>query len=537
VREAIANDLVTVPAVYLAPWLECFRPVRARLQAPLAAIFRDAGRRDAERSLATDILAEYAADQPQMLADLLMDADLQQFAVLYPIASSGPLASTSLVGEIDKRVSPELPSADEHREKLAKRQANAAVALLKMNQPAKVWPLLKHGPDPRVRSYLIHRFGAMHADPAVLVKRLAEEPDVTIRQALILSLGPEEFGEEAWPPEGKKLLEKELKEIYRMATDPGLHAASEWLLRSWKQQAWLKQVNDEWAKGQVAAGAWRAGANNRPPRATPHWYVNTQGQTMVVIPGPLEFLMGSPTTEVGRQTGAEKQHRRRIGRTFALAAKAVTLEQYRRFDERYALPAVQTRTTDLPVVMTSWYQAAAYCNWLSKVEGIAEDQWSYEIKNEQLIKLKANYLSLTGYRLPTEAEMEYATRAGALTSRYYGETEELLAEYAWYNKNAQEKTWPVGSLKPNDLGLFDMHGNVWTWCQESFKADYPPAKGNEAIEDNEDGSVVASTDYRVLRGGSVENNVAGLRSASRDVSVPTLRFNSIGFRVAKTVRQ
>jgi formylglycine-generating enzyme required for sulfatase activity len=124
-----------------------------------------------------------------------------------------------------------------------------------------------------------------------------------------------------------------------------------------------------------------------------------------------------------------------------------------------------------------------------------------------------------------------------LTSRYYGETEELLAEYAWYNKNAQEKTWPVGSLKPNDLGLFDMHGNVWTWCQESFKADYPPAKGNEAIEDKEDGSVVASTDYRVLRGGSVENNVAGLRSASRDVYVPTLRFNSIGFRVAKTVRQ
>ena len=108
--------------------------------------------------------------------------------------------------------------------------------------------------------------------------------------------------------------------------------------------------------------------------------------------------------------------------------------------------------------------------------------------------------TLTGYRLPTEAEMEYATRAGALTSRYFGETDELLAKYAWYVKNGKERSWPVGSLKPNDLGLFDVQGNVYTWCQESLKA-YPTKKDEVASEDREDGLVVNGTNTRVLRGG------------------------------------
>ena len=85
-----------------------------------------------------------------------------------------------LTAEIDKRLPPDLPSSDDKREKLAKRQANAAVALLKMNQPEKVWPLLKHSPDPRVRSYLIHRLGPLGADAKAIIKRLDEEPDITI---------------------------------------------------------------------------------------------------------------------------------------------------------------------------------------------------------------------------------------------------------------------------------------------------------------------------------------------------------------------
>src|SRR5262249_29683443 len=156
--------------------------------------------------------------------DLLMDADDKQFAVIYPaFASQGELGLPVLTGEIDKKLPPE--AEEDAKEMLAKRQANAAVALLRMNQPAKVWPLLRHSPDPRSRSYLIHRFGPLGGDANEIVERLSNEPDVTIRRALLLSLGPEEFGEAKWQPEEKKRLVEQLQEIYRNDADPGLHAA------------------------------------------------------------------------------------------------------------------------------------------------------------------------------------------------------------------------------------------------------------------------------------------------------------------------
>jgi formylglycine-generating enzyme required for sulfatase activity len=122
-----------------------------------------------------------------------------------------------------------------------------------------------------------------------------------------------------------------------------------------------------------------------------------------------------------------------------------------------------------------------------------------------------------------------------VTSRYYGETEELLPNYGWYFENSGkgERTSPVGSKKPNDLGLFDMHGNVYTWCQERHQ-DYAAGKGDWASEDKEDNLSIIPTALRVLRGGSFNYHAVDARCANRFWNVPTFRGYDVGFRTAMT---
>ena len=229
------------------------------------------------------------------------------------------------------------------------------------------------------------------------------------------------------------------------------------------------------------------------------------------------------------------QHSRLIGRTFALAATPVTKEQFLRFLPKFGhSQMLRYPEPTCPIGGVLWYEAAAYCNWLSQQEGITKDQWCYETDAKgQVVRLRKDYLSLTGYRLPAEAEWEYGCRAGAVTSRYYGEAGELLGKYAWYNDNSSERTWPVGSKEPNDLGLFDMHGNVWNWCQEGYR--YYSGVPGAAVEDKEDTLTISPTIGRILRGGSFLIRASLVRSAYRDQYMPSSRVNYVGFRPSRTL--
>ena len=166
-------------------------------------------------------------------AELLAVADERQFAISFPkIAEHSELAIPSLIAIIETKFADDAKNED--KERLAKQQANAAVALMRMNQPEKIWPLLKHQSDPRMRSYLIHRLAPLGADPKVIIARLDVETEVSIRRALILSLG--EFTEAQLTTDERKGLLPKLQSIYRGDADGGVHGAVEWLLRTWKEE-------------------------------------------------------------------------------------------------------------------------------------------------------------------------------------------------------------------------------------------------------------------------------------------------------------
>jgi formylglycine-generating enzyme required for sulfatase activity len=431
-------------------------------------------------------------------------------------------------------------AGDDPKEVLAKRQATAAVGLLRMNRPEKAWPLLRHSPEPRVRSYLIQRLGPMAVDASAIAKRLHEEPDLSAQRALLLSLG--EFDDKGLPPAARQALFPRFRDIYQTAFDPGLHAAAEWLLRSWQQDEWLQQVNAAWAKDKEGRrqklDRFKALVADHKEKAAPGWYVNSQGQTMVMIPGPVEFMMGSPGTELGRALTAELQHKKRIRRAFALAATPVTRAQFLRavpkFTERFQFEVKRFPDPSCPIGAVQWYEAAAYCNWLSEQEGIPKDQWCYEQDaDKKVTRLKDNYLSLEGYRLPREAEVEYACRAGAVTSRFYGDAEELLGKYGWYLTNSDYRTWPVGAKLPNDFGFFDMLGNVATWCQDSVPI---VAREDLGFEDEDKTVDLVPTIGRMMRGGGFDSPASTLRCAFRIDLLPLARMLAVGLRPARTLR-
>ncbi len=318
----------------------------------------------------------------------------------------------------------------------------------------------------------------------------------------------------------------------------------------------LRAVGGEQPLGGEVVG------QERPPLAGEKFVRNSLGMKLVLVPAG-EFLMGSSQEEIAlwndwfRRQGLKNfnideegpQHRVRITRPFYLGAHHVTVGQFRKFvaETGYATTAEREKgaagvdlgtgkfnfradrswhapgfeqTDEHPVVCVSWLDAVAFCEWLGRKEGAA-------------------------YRLPTEAEWEYACRAGTTTRYWCGNDHQRLAEVAnvadaaakarfpdWkYTLTANDGyvfTSPVGSFRPNPFGLYDMHGNAFQWCADRYDAKYYDESPAEDPQGPDLGNL------RVVRGVSWFGRPSAARSAARNKFVPDFRSDLLGFRIART---
>jgi serine/threonine protein kinase/formylglycine-generating enzyme required for sulfatase activity len=246
------------------------------------------------------------------------------------------------------------------------------------------------------------------------------------------------------------------------------------------------------------------------------------GMTFVLIK-PGEFTMGSPADE--GEADEHPPHRVLIRHPFLLGRFEVTQAEYLKVTGQS--PSYYKGNGALPVEQVSWLDAVRFCNTLSEKDGL-----------EPFYKIEGNTVTVpdwrgTGYRLPTEAEWEYACRAGQPGRFGFDDDEKDLGDYAWYHENSRSTgsnaTQAVGGKKENAFHLHDLQGNVWEWCWDWYAEKYGP----EAV--SEDPTGPASGRLRVIRGGTHNNRAAFLRCASRGQDEPASKTRYNGFRVARSV--
>jgi len=228
---------------------------------------------------------------------------------------------------------------------------------------------------------------------------------------------------------------------------------------------------------------------------------------MIDIPGD-EFIMGD-----GKEDN-NKPHNVKLN-SFKMQATPVTQEQY---EAVMGNNPSKFEGKNNPVEKVSWEDAVKFCNKLSQKEGMEP---VYNIKTWEADFTKK------GYHLPTEAQWEYACRAGSKAKYCFGDSEKELEDYAWFSKNSDETTHPVAKKKPNKFGLYDVHGNVWEWCNDYYDTKY---YDKEESGDNPKGPETGS--YLVIRGGAWFNDADGCRASVRNFSNPADRSSDVGFRLA-----
>lgn len=390
-----------------------------------------------------------------------------------------------------------------------------AIDLIRQKQTNQVWELLwqllKEQDDPTLRTCLIHRMARGGNSAERLLGEVlgrTDQEDPSIQQARILSLG------EIQDFRPNREASERLLQLFRDHPDPGVHSALEWLLLHCN----VSQNPQQSSNLPVTA-----------PKNLPTWWTGPNGHTFTVVPTNSVFWMGSLESEEGWKRDDLPRHEETITHAFAIATKETTWDQFKRFLQDYpkielSKDAIGSDNTTHPANAITWYQAAMYCRWLSDQDKNIPDERKYYPSVEVISALAAKLRPIPvpdvsrglGYRLPTENEWEFAARARSTTRCYWGQDVSLTGRYAWNAENSGNSLHPVGMLRPNALGLFDMLGSVWEWCDEAHGTD----------------------PRRLLRGGGSYSSISSsIRTSWRNDFNPDGQLATVGFRVARTIPQ
>ena len=417
-------------------------------------------------------------------------------------------------------------AADDSEDWAAK--ARLALVALHLNNPELSADMLRFEdrPDPIQRTVFIETFPKWHGDLNELSMQLRDATDGALRSGISLGIGSiEEVDDQA-----RQAWQDVFSEWYVNQPDAGTHSAAGWALRTWGLE--LPEI---------------------PPPAQPEaaqdWMVTPSGLTMLRIPAG-EFVRETAGTAENK---GPKPQTVRITRDFFLSDREVSVRLFQQFieDADYDRPKPvdwqrvreeTSPTAEHPVQQVNWYDVVMFCNWLSHREGLTP---CYELTGEkEKIKIGSREEendawrlidAANGYRLPSEAQWEYACRAETTTRFAFGEDEATLDVYGVSSGNSNSRAAACGTKLCNSWGLFDMHGNIREWCGDWYASYGEDSVVNDPlgpIERPESGSL-----RRVHRGGAWSYTAGSCRSSYRVLNFPSLRLNSLGFRVARSFVQ